>query len=126
MFFDCFFFIPAGNQRASHVLSPLVPTLLSSDLLGFLVASLVAGRLVPRYGAWVLTLGALVGAVGFAWLGAVGIEDTAPALPTVAVVGLRTEEHTSELQSLMRISYAVFCWKKKKRNNAKYTYDVKA
>src|SRR3546814_13235526 len=29
-------------------------------------------------------------------------------------VALRSEEHTSELQSLMRISYAVFCLKKKK------------
>src|SRR3546814_8906066 len=29
----------------------------------------------------------------------------------------RSEEHTSELQSLMRISYAVFCLKKKKDNN---------
>src|SRR3546814_3930302 len=29
----------------------------------------------------------------------------------------RTEEHTSELQSLMRNSYAVFCLKKKKKNN---------
>src|SRR3546814_5607110 len=29
----------------------------------------------------------------------------------------RSEEHTSELQSLMRISYAVFCLKKKKTNN---------
>src|SRR3546814_9269811 len=28
---------------------------------------------------------------------------------------IRTEEHTSELQSLMRISYAVFCLKKKKK-----------
>src|SRR3546814_4738392 len=28
--------------------------------------------------------------------------------------GIRSEEHTSELQSLMRISYAVFCLKKKK------------
>src|SRR3546814_3105907 len=28
-------------------------------------------------------------------------------------VDKRSEEHTSELQSLMRISYAVFCWKKK-------------
>src|SRR3546814_7121006 len=28
----------------------------------------------------------------------------------------RSEEHTSELQSLMRISYAVFCLKKKKQN----------
>src|SRR3546814_1442120 len=41
----------------------------------------------------------------------------------------RSEEHTSELQSLMRISYAVFCLKKKKTNptlhhhqyNARYT-----
>src|SRR3546814_3401078 len=34
----------------------------------------------------------------------------------------RSEEHTSELQSLMRISYAVFCLKKKKkvRNQQKY------
>src|SRR3546814_8616696 len=35
------------------------------------------------------------------------------ALP--AVLGDRSEEHTSELQSLMRISYAVFCLKKKKK-----------
>src|SRR3546814_8616882 len=32
-------------------------------------------------------------------------------------VGSRSEEHTSELQSLMRISYAVFCLKKKKQQN---------
>src|SRR3546814_5501208 len=31
---------------------------------------------------------------------------------------LRSEEHTSELQSLMRISYAVFCLKKKTKQNA--------
>src|SRR3546814_4453405 len=31
----------------------------------------------------------------------------------------RSEEHTSELQSLMRISYAVFCLKKKKKNITK-------
>src|SRR3546814_7398702 len=30
---------------------------------------------------------------------------------------VRSEEHTSELQSLMRISYAVFCLKKKKKNS---------
>src|SRR3546814_5276191 len=33
----------------------------------------------------------------------------------------RSEEHTSELQSLMRISYAVFCLKKKKRLTSKIT-----
>src|SRR3546814_9631124 len=38
-------------------------------------------------------------------------QDSALALCIVA----RSEEHTSELQSLMRISYAVFCLKKKKK-----------
>src|SRR3546814_9982421 len=33
----------------------------------------------------------------------------------------RSEEHTSELQSLMRISYAVFCLKKKKEDTNEYT-----
>src|SRR3546814_7977217 len=33
----------------------------------------------------------------------------------------RSEEHTSELQSLMRISYAVFCLKKKNKKNTKQT-----
>src|SRR3546814_1812696 len=37
----------------------------------------------------------------------------------VTVNTVRSEEHTSELQSLMRISYAVFCLKKKKRHNKK-------
>src|SRR3546814_3076865 len=35
--------------------------------------------------------------------------------------GPRSEEHTSELQSLMRISYAVFCLKKKKKKNNTHT-----
>src|SRR3546814_5873226 len=34
----------------------------------------------------------------------------------IGELGARSEEHTSELQSLMRISYAVFCLKKKKTN----------
>src|SRR3546814_7601793 len=40
----------------------------------------------------------------------------------VACLDIRSEEHTSELQSLMRISYAVFCLKKKKKvhKNAEY------
>src|SRR3546814_7266273 len=36
----------------------------------------------------------------------------------------RSEEHTSELQSLMRISYAVFCLKKKKKQRNKTTQTV--
>src|SRR3546814_2809157 len=42
--------------------------------------------------------------------------NTKQIRPIEAIVGFlprthRSEEHTSELQSLMRISYAVFCWK---------------
>src|SRR3546814_10588326 len=33
----------------------------------------------------------------------------------ILIIFVRSEEHTSELQSLMRISYAVFCLKKKKK-----------
>src|SRR3546814_8073282 len=44
-----------------------------------------------------------------------------PRLTLGADIGtlFRSEEHTSELQSLMRISYAVFCLKKKRNNNIK-------
>src|SRR3546814_5686687 len=39
----------------------------------------------------------------------------------VELVAARSEEHTSELQSLMRISYAVFCLNKKKKKRATST-----
>src|SRR3546814_2532589 len=38
---------------------------------------------------------------------------------------IRSEEHTSELQSLMRISYAVFCLKKKTKHKNQYNNDNK-
>src|SRR3546814_3194700 len=41
------------------------------------------------------------------------------AHPDEVAVPVRSEEHTSELQSLMRISYAVFCLKKKKTKKKK-------
>src|SRR3546814_2843484 len=37
----------------------------------------------------------------------------------------RSEEHTSELQSLMRISYAVFCLKKKKHNQTQHQHMIR-
>src|SRR3546814_3205875 len=37
---------------------------------------------------------------------------------------VRSEEHTSELQSLMRISYAVFCLKKKKKHTIKTNHTI--
>src|SRR3546814_8076410 len=76
----------------------------------------------------------LVVAVLLAWILAVTNEhdpllhiDVAPADTADLLLAhragereARSEEHTSELQSLMRISYAVFCLKKKKKNNQRY------
>src|SRR3546814_2140512 len=61
-------------------------------------------------------LGALLGVIDFGYrmyLGAV-VEGT--------VHRARSEEHTSELQSLMRLSYAVFCLKKKTQTNTRQVY----
>src|SRR3546814_2699634 len=46
---------------------------------------------------------------------AVAVAEVHRHVEQVVDVALRSEEHTSELQSLMRISYAVFCLKKKQR-----------
>src|SRR3546814_5978912 len=59
-------------------------------------------------------------ALGDGWLRLMRF-DLSAAVPTIAVSTYstpfhRSEEHKSELQSLMRISYAVFCFKKKKYN----------
>src|SRR3546814_5987348 len=61
----------------------------------------------------------------------VGMQETQCEIARIAskvgriVLSKRSEEHTSELQSLMRISYAVFCWKKKKtRREYKQTKDI--
>src|SRR3546814_10283950 len=86
----------------------LFPTRRSSDLLSFGISP------------W---LGMLAGAASGAALGAVlgfvifrrKLTGIFFALVTLAVAEMRSEEHTSELQSLMRISYAVFCLKKKKQ-----------
>src|SRR3546814_5460153 len=43
------------------------------------------------------------------------LQPGANALGVMLGNGMRSEEHTSELQSLMRISYAVFCLKKKRK-----------
>src|SRR3546814_4153949 len=45
---------------------------------------------------------------------AISAKATAPIMATPSIRRSRSEEHTSELKSLMRISYAVFCLKNKK------------
>src|SRR3546814_4467640 len=70
----------------------------------------------------------ILGQIHLAFIGATesgfrvgGLAGRQFAVEDVAEGADRSEEHTSELQSLMRISYAVFCLKKKKNT----IYDVK-
>src|SRR3546814_9122048 len=53
-------------------------------------------------------------------LAAAGLADQ-----TQRLAAARSEEHTSEIQSLMRISYAVFCLKKKKQKKQYHSYENK-
>src|SRR3546814_8819428 len=62
--------------------------------------------------ASILFMGSLVGNPALPVRGAAFAAQAAPR-------GVRSEEHTSELQSLMRISYAVFCLKKQKNHKMK-------
>src|SRR3546814_4733795 len=62
----------------------------------------------------------------FRSLGEPGALDRRGAVRRCRRTAPRSEEHTSELQSLMRISYAVFCLKKKKKSpNAKHIKTTK-
>src|SRR3546814_1595178 len=54
-------------------------------------------------------------------VGSLTIATSSLSSATVTVTSSRSEEHTSELQSLMRISYAVFCLKKKKKKKKNQT-----
>src|SRR3546814_10645491 len=58
----------------------------------------------------------------YRWAGRATMLSLGP-YPIVGLAEARSEEHTSELQSLMRISYAVFCLKKKK-TKYNYTYYI--
>src|SRR3546814_5773640 len=61
-------------------------------------------------------------------IGAVGHAQRSRAVVIVEVAAIdavgRSEEHTSELQSLMRISYAVFCLKKKNKQKTQQKQDM--
>src|SRR3546814_1846325 len=104
----CFFFFSCYcDHRDLHVLPHSFPTRRSSDLLD---AARAAGETPAPMAVNLLT------------------HDSNPRFePDFAIVRKweppvdreigRSEEHTSELQSLMRISYAVFCLKKKIQHN---------
>src|SRR3546814_4208620 len=73
---------------------------------------------VPIGGIMVATLIAAIAAP--AMLGSLGFRANAFAPKPEKLNPLRSEEHTSELQSIMRISYAVFCLK----NNTTHTNQI--
>src|SRR3546814_779847 len=75
---------------------------------------------------WHHIIGLLFAGFVFTWIlsglmsmNPLGLFNAAGERPSVVAYQGRSEEHTSELQSLMRISYAVFCLKKKTQDKAK-------
>src|SRR3546814_21075481 len=104
----CFFFEVYGDPRDLHVLTHSFPTRRSSDLpprpqlLQHDTETVVEEALVSHL------LRSNCPVTGQPDWGSVQISYRGPRID-------RSEEHTSELQSLMRISYAVFCLKKTKK-----------
>src|SRR3546814_1905969 len=96
---------PKGNSQyvevtgdfSRYIDDPYVDGPLVRDAVDETVEALVIG-------------GGFGGLLAAAELHKIGVTD-------IRIVEKRSEEHTSELQSLMRISYAVFCLKKKKNIN---------
>src|SRR3546814_3303478 len=121
MFVYYFVFEGYGDHRDLHVLTHSFPTRRSSDLFGGSLKGAataaqgdeIARRAEGRRSGCARQAGRLCAAAppweGNRW--------AAIRLRRSIWSTKRSEEHTSELQSLMRISYAVFCLKKKKTHN---------
>src|SRR3546814_4482103 len=114
----CFFFKLYGAHRDLHVLTHAFPTRRSSDLVNghkgcsqfrTVVTGIPAHSSETEQGVSAVEIAArLTGSIA-----AMRAENRRRAAPDSPFSPPRSEEHTSELQSLMRISYAVFCLKKK-------------
>src|SRR3546814_6485637 len=90
----------------------------TAELMRFAIASSLVRIMPPRGPRRVLcvvvvTTWAWMGSGSIAWRGRSQIYPPERGAPP----SRRSEEHTSELQSLMRISYAVFCLKKKNKQD---------
>src|SRR3546814_4929013 len=103
---------PVDSARLPDVLAAGATHYLAEDITAarFATALAFAGRHVERLGG---------GRADLSNQNAIQRSDALfwrydPAEGRVTLSSARSEEHTSELQSLMRISYAVFCLKKKK------------
>src|SRR3546814_1385225 len=116
-FFTGFLFLLAWTGFEHGKLAKLPHAALGSALglaLGF-VLKLMMGSSLGESGGYVF--GALALTVVFCHiLGWLSLIVNFSCMTFLATITIRSEEHTSELQSLMRISYAVFCLKKKNSN----------
>src|SRR3546814_4429590 len=115
-FFCCFY--GYGDHRDLHVLTHSFPTRRSSDLSVMNDQPMIDGY---HHSDLRHTRSAMQSIIPVATGLAQGVERLLPQLAgkvqAKAIRVPRSEEHTSELQSLMRISYAVFCLKKKNNIN---------
>src|SRR3546814_17483950 len=113
VYYCCFFLMIRRPPRSTRT-DPLFPytTLFRSRMDPREMTARAA--LLTALFAWVASRparGQVIDAIGQEFLSWQAVFDT-----DFVPIAIRSEEHTSELQSLMRISYAVFCLKKKKTN----------
>src|SRR3546814_7089005 len=109
------FIMPATSQE-HRVTEPLVSTdWLAAHLADPKLVILDATYLLPDLGRDARAEYLSRHIPGAMFMDLAELRDTANPLPSS--IPDRSEEHTSELQSLMRISYAVFCLKKKNTHN---------
>src|SRR3546814_8281320 len=92
----------------------IVPVVLPSMMAPFIVLALRRDMLLQRVFSAAATVALLAVSIALTVAAAGGPPELYALGNWPAPFGIRSEEHTSELQSLMRISYSVFCLKKKK------------
>src|SRR3546814_7107052 len=117
--------LPPGTLPVPHPDLPYAATIMVRDSCLCLHAQRAARALARRFDEVLRPLGLTNGQ--FSLLMALNRPEPATMGPVASLLAMdrttltaalkRSEEHTSELQSLMRISYAVFCLKKKKNKN---------
>src|SRR3546814_2887335 len=112
MLFFFFFF----NDTATTEIYTYGHTLSRHDALPISIAPPMTAKIVPPPIEPSRTCVNICAKLRGSWarMPAMMISETPLPMPRLVI---RSEEHTSELQSLMRISYAVFCLKKKKKTN---------
>src|SRR3546814_3299068 len=100
----------AGRRAAAYLSAPVIYLAMRDSTIEGLPALSNATGIISRFD--------LLETVRLAQLLQPDLKDLVVITGSSAFDRSRSEEHTSELQSLMRISYAVFCLKKKKTINS--------